>query len=289
MSAEKTVPLRKSGFGRMLRRAIPSRTRRTLRVLLTETPVRLRDGLADLLDALGVYSSNGRLPPPSLRRRVARTSSRREFLEVGRRVARDLRGVFDETRQPAEAYGRWLDFGCGAGRVSRFVAEFPFVESLCGIDVDEEAILWSRGHLRRGTYVHVLEASLLPFSDESFDVVFAISVFSHLDEESQRLWLREIHRVLRAGGLFLASTHSEKLRYSRPDLTLEQHRRLNERGFLFAPGSGPFRSDSTFHSRHYLKQEWGKLFSIRSHHEDGLAGFQDLSVWERPPSQSLTV
>ncbi len=173
--------------------------------------------------------------------------------------------------------------------MSRFVAEFPFVQSISGIDVDEEAILWSQKYLRGGTYVHVLETSALPFADDSFDVVFAVSVFSHLDEASQNLWLHEIHRILRTGGLFLASTHSDKLRYSRPDLTFEQHTQLNERGFFFAPGSGTFRSDSSFHSKSYLEQEWGKMFSIRFNHENGLAGFQDLSVWEKPHPHSLTV
>jgi len=221
------------------------------------------------------------LPPPRLRRRVGRTSSRHEFIFVGRTAARDLQAAFEAVRDPGAEYGRWLDFGCGSGRVGRFVVELPFVRSICGTDVDEQAIRWNRRHLRAGSFIHVPEGSALPLPDESFDVVFAVSVFSHLAEESQRRWLREVHRVLRGGGLFLASTHSEKLRYSRPDLTLEQHRELNAAGFLFAPGNGNFRSDSTFHTRPYLEQEWGKLFRIRLHREHGLAAFQDLSVWEK--------
>jgi ubiquinone/menaquinone biosynthesis C-methylase UbiE len=138
------------------------------------------------------------------------------------------------------------------------------------------------GDTWRAATTALAEDIALPFPDASFDVVFAVSVFSHLDEKPQFGWLWEILRVLRPGGLFLASTHSEKLKFSRPDLTLEQHRSLNTRGFLFAPGGGAFKNDSSFHTRLYLEQEWGRLFSMRLHHDFGLAGFQDLTVWEKP-------
>lgn len=190
--------------------------------------------------------------------------------------------MFESVRNPASDYGRWLDFGCGPGRVARFVSEFPIVRTIHGVDVDDEAIRWNRRHMASGDYLVLTEDIALPYPDASFDVVFSVSVFSHLDEKPQFGWLREVHRVLRGGGLFLASTHSEKLRYSRPDLTLEQHRELNATGFLFAPGNGNFRSDSTFHTRPYLEREWGKHFRIRLHREHGLAAFQDLSVWEKP-------
>ncbi|HEV8611794.1 MAG TPA: class I SAM-dependent methyltransferase [Thermoanaerobaculia bacterium] len=267
-------------LGASVRGMIPEDARRTVRLLLTETPLRIRDALPDVLDFLGVFRRSPPLPPPRLRRRVGRTSSRREFVFVGRRATADLRAAFESARDPGAAYGRWLDFGCGAGRISRFVAELPIVRTIWGVDVDEEAIRWNGKHLP-GDYLPLTEIRSLPFPDGSFDVVVSISVFSHFDEGTQRGWLNEVHRVLRPGGLFLASTHSDKLRYSRPDLTFEQHEALNTTGFLFASGVGTFKSDSSFHTRRYLEEEWGRLFRIRLHREYGLAGFQDLSVWER--------
>ncbi|HEV8231620.1 MAG TPA: class I SAM-dependent methyltransferase [Thermoanaerobaculia bacterium] len=264
-----------------VRDKIPKRAKRAVRLVVSEAPVRVRDALPDLLQILGVLRRSDPLPPRALRGRTGRTSSRKEFVFVGRTVARDLRTAFESVRDPAGEYGRWLDFGCGSGRVARFVCDFPVVRTLCGVDVDDEAIRWNRSHLRKGAFFPLTDGSAIPFAVASFDVVFAVSVFSHFDESSQQKWLREVHRVLRPGGLFLASTHSERLRYSRPDLTIEQHRELNARGFLFAPGGGTFQSDSSFHTRRYLEEEWGKLFRIRLHCEHGLARFQDLSVWEK--------
>ena len=275
-------------LGAAVRSMIPEEARRTIRLLLTETPLRLRDALPDFFDGLDLFRWTRPLPPPRLRRRVERTSSRREFVVVGRQAAADLRDAFESVRDPGADYGRWLDFGCGAGRIARFVDGFPMVRTMWGVDVDEEAIRWNGNHLP-GDYLALTETRSLPFPDGSFDVVFSVSVFAHFDEKSQREWLNEIHRVLRPGGLFLASTHSEKLRYSRPDLTFEQHVALNATGFLFASGGGTFKGDSTFHTRRYLEEEWGRLFRIRLHREHGLAGFQDLSVWERVAEAARTV
>lgn len=267
-------------LGSAVRGILPEEARRTVRLLLTETPLRIRDALPDLIDGLGLFRRPRPLPPARLRRRVGRTSSRREFVVVGHRAAADLRDAFETVRDSGADYGRWLDFGCGPGRIARFVGRFPMVRAICGVDVDDEAIRWDRKHLP-GDYRALTEARSLPFPDAAFDVVFSVSVFSHFDESAQRWWLGEVRRVLRPGGLFLASTHSEKLRYSRPDLTFEQHVALNETGFLFAPGSGTFKGDSAFHTRPYLEEEWGRLFRMRLHREHGLAGFQDLSVWEK--------
>jgi ubiquinone/menaquinone biosynthesis C-methylase UbiE len=53
--------------------------------------------------------------------------------------------------------------------------------------------------------VNGLEPPLI-FGDESFDLVYAISVFSHLTAPLQIGWRNELRRVLRPGGLLLLTT-----------------------------------------------------------------------------------
>jgi SAM-dependent methyltransferase len=120
--------------------------------------------------------------------------------------------------------------------------------------------------------------------DGFLDVVFANSVFTHFPEDLQILWLKELRRLLRAGGFFIVSTHSPTLTFTRPDLTPDQHATLLNRGFLFAPGNGPFSEDSAFHSRQYMEESWGRHFDLRSFASLGLVAYQDLSVWEKPCS-----
>lgn len=221
------------------------------------------------------------LPPPALRRAVGRTHSREEFERVGRQVADDLMSAFEATREPGEEYPRWLDFGCGAGRVAHWLDRHPGIE-IYGADVDARAIRW----LRRGRGGDRFRLSSsqppLPFAASSFDVAYAVSVFTHLDEGSQLEWLEELRRVLRPGGILLASTHAEDLAWSRPDLRPEQHAQLHEAGFLFAAGDGAFNDHSTFHTLAYLERTWGTRFRLLAHRPHGVAAFQDLSAWRRP-------
>ena len=221
------------------------------------------------------------LPPPRLRARVAGTSSRRAFVESGERAARTLREVFEAVRRPGASYSRWLDFGCGCGRVARHLARLPFVAELSGVDVDAEAIAWAASRLP-GRYAAIAPDPPTPLRDACQDVVYAGSVFTHLDERRQDAWLAELHRVLRPGGLFIASTHSPNLIWTRPDVGDDAREILTRRGFLFASGGGSsFNDDGTFHSREYLLAHWGRAFGLPYFRENGLDGYQDLAVWQK--------
>jgi SAM-dependent methyltransferase len=276
------VPDADPSWKRLLKSVVPAPTRRRLRILQTELPTRLRDAPGDLLDSL---SLPGRVPfpPARLRARVGWTRSRREYGRAGGDAARS---VLEAVARHQNSRGRrWLDFGCGSGRLARHFLDSPASPRLVGADVDLEAVRWCTRHLRGGFVALPAEASL-PFREGAFDVVVASSVFTHLDRPPARSWLREIRRVLAPGGLLLASTHSERLAYLRPDLTAEDRRRLAEEGFAIREGSGPFNDDSAFHTREFLESDWGDLFDLAEHRAHGLAGFQDLSVWRRPGGAS---
>ena len=242
-----------------------------------ELPNRLRDLPGDLADSLGLSSRP--LPPSALRARVGRTRTRSEYAVAGRLASRSVLELYARHRNGAA--GRWLDFGCGSGRIARFlIAEAP-LSGLVGTDVDPEALLWNARHLR-GNFVLLSGTPRLPFRDGSFDVIVAASVFTHFDHPTALSWLSEIRRVLGPRALLVASTHSELLTYARPDLTIEDHERLGREGFVFRPGSGRFNDDCSFHTRAFLEREWGRLFDLVEHVPFGLAGFQDLSAWRRP-------
>jgi hypothetical protein len=85
--------------------------------------------------------------------------------------------------------------------------------------------------------------------------------------------------MLRPGGQLIATTHSPSLTFTRRDLTVAQHGDLQARGFLFAGGNVGFNEDSAFHSRPYLLDTWGKLMGMLLFKNNGMAGYQDLSVW----------
>jgi SAM-dependent methyltransferase len=104
---------------------------------------------------------------------------------------------------------RILDFGCGAGRTLRhFVPEAGSGE-VWGADIDEPSINWLRGNLCPPLNAAKCNVDPpLPFDDGTFDFAWAISVFTHLSGNSAN-WLLELHRVLRPGGLLMASYMGE--------------------------------------------------------------------------------
>ena len=131
------------------------------------------------------------------------------YWTVQRWIAPGLRGAQvvyeDRLRAASPSKERWLDLGCGHQLLPpwRFDAERSLVEKagvIVGLDLEHEALKKHRSIFRRtrGTL------SRLPFLDNSFDLVTANMVMEHLSDPASQL--REIVRVLRPGGVFIAVT-----------------------------------------------------------------------------------
>ena len=99
-----------------------------------------------------------------------------------------------------------LDFGCGCGRVTRNWAGLSGVQ-VAGTDLSRPAVDWCRRHLPFARFEENGLEPPLVFDDESFDLVYALSVFTHLTADLQLAWRDELRRVLRPGGFLLVTTH----------------------------------------------------------------------------------
>lgn len=140
------------------------------------------------------------LPPRRLMVRVAGTADADWFLRSGR-------AAYDAIVEhvPLAELDSVLDFGCGCGRVTRWWHDFP--GAVAGSDLSEPAVRWCRSNLPFARFETNGLAPPLAFADASFDLVYALSVFTHLTAELQLAWRDELRRVLRPGGLLLATTH----------------------------------------------------------------------------------
>jgi SAM-dependent methyltransferase len=147
------------------------------------------------------------LPPAQLRVRVAGTKGGDWFLEGGALAEESIRAALGRAGTSIEAMDAILDFGCGCGRVVRRWQSWP--GEITGTDLSSEAIAWSRANLPFARFeVNGLEPPL-SFETESFDLVYALSVFTHLTVDLQLRWRDELHRVLRPGGYLLVTIHGD--------------------------------------------------------------------------------
>jgi SAM-dependent methyltransferase len=85
-----------------------------------------------------------------------------------------------------------LDVGCGTGANLEMLANFGEPE---GVDVSDDALEFCR---QKGLKVHKGLAESLPFEDESFDLVTALDVVEHLDDDIAGL--KEMNRVMKRTG-----------------------------------------------------------------------------------------
>jgi SAM-dependent methyltransferase len=132
-----------------------------------------------------------------------RGQSDAEFLAAATGVVNDLEAELG--RLKAEERGNWraLEIGCGSGRLMRPMSRH-FLE-IHGVDVAADAIRQARENLQDLPHAHPREihgTSLEDFGDQSFDFVYSFALFPYIPSRELVLaFMREIHRVLRPGGL----------------------------------------------------------------------------------------
>jgi SAM-dependent methyltransferase len=209
-----------------------------------------------------------------------------------------LAEAVNDVGRPLAQVASVLDLGCGAGRVLPHVAALAPAAQCVGCDVDAAAIDWARGAKPELAWVLGAYEPPLPFDDARFELVYAISVFSHLDQGLADRWLAEVRRVLRPGCIALLSVHGAHAfaQFARGSVGTSWCRaRAFERGplgtteFVFEPYLRSRWTDSdlpgvgdgyglAFHGSDYLREHWGARIEVVDVHERAVAGWQDLVV-----------
>jgi SAM-dependent methyltransferase len=241
--------------------------RRILRLLdslgLVGPAFRAYERLVALRPARRLVVEGPPLPPRRLMVRVAGTGDADWFLRSGRAGFDAIAG-----HAPLAELQSVLDFGCGCGRVTRWWREFD--GTVAGSDVSGPAVEWCRANLPFARFERNALAPPLVFEDESFDLVYALSVFTHLTAELQLAWRDELRRVLRPGGRLLLTTHG---RSYVPRLT-DAERAQFERGELVVRWADVAGTNlcSAYHPEPYLRDTFADGFAFLELEAEGARG-----------------
>lgn len=128
-----------------------------------------------------------------------------------------------------------LDVGCGGGYTCEYLDDLG--AEVTGMDINPDLVEVARAHAQQVGKVIRYEqgrAEALPFPDQSFDVVTCVDVLEHVDDVGGAL--REIHRVLRPGGVLLYDTIN-RTAWARVTMIVIPERMLG----IVPPGAHSFR------------------------------------------------
>lgn len=173
---------------------------------------------------------------------------------------------------------RYFDFGCASGRVLRHFLCQSNTSEIWGSDINSKHINWINQFLPKIKAIFNHTIPSLPLEDNYFDVVSAFSVFTHIDT-FEIAWLSELRRILKPNGIAYITYHdeanweilkSEKNNNNRVYRTLKKcnpnieellEKDLPSGRTVFRHSDGPYRS-LTYHSIDYIKNVWGRFFTI---------------------------
>ena len=193
-----------------------------------------------------------------------------------------------------------LELGCASGRVLRHFAQQVDGLDVWGCDIQRSHVDWLVRHLspRLKVFQNTVLPSL-PIPDGTLDLVYAFSVFTHIDE-FELSWIAELTRVLKPGGIAYLTVHTEHT-WSRlnPELALyhdlmgvrDQVREYDiDESFLAGPmpaqrtvfrwTSAQHNNTTVFLDSAYLKSAWGRFLEVLAIHREA-AGYQDVVVLRR--------
>lgn len=177
-----------------------------------------------------------------------------------------------------------LDWGCGIGRLATMFIHTTAIESIFGCDIDAESINWCRENLR-GDYSVVPLHPPTSYSADFFDLIVSQSVLTHLTRKVQLEWLAEMRRILRPGGLFLASVHGEFATFfefeGRVEITLtdEINDGQKDHNLDGVIEDGYYRG--TFQREAYTRRIFGQYFEVLEYIVGGSGNYQDIVVMRK--------
>lgn len=172
------------------------------------------------------------------------TNPLRDYLADGWRTLAELMQLLEAVDRPLLKLASVLEFASGHGRFTRHLVKAIGPQRVTVSDVVADAVGFARDTFGVQGFVSDPQPEAVPWP-RRYELVFVLSLFSHLPRHSWARWLASIWRAVAPGGLLVLSTHGA-----------EAARRagvvLDDRGFFFAASSESSAIDA---------QEYGTSFT----------------------------
>ena len=117
-----------------------------------------------------------------------------------------------------------IDIGCGTGAILQMISDLG--ADAVGVDMSHEALKFCR---EKNLNVVLGKGESIPFESGRFDLVLASDVLEHVDDDAGAM--REIERILKPGGVFIATVPAHQWLFSAHDHLLHHRRRYSKNEF----------------------------------------------------------
>ncbi len=149
-----------------------------------------------------------------------------------------------------------LDWGCGPARIIRHLPSI--MGDSCeyyGTDYNKRTIEWCSNNIKGISFNENTLAASLPYDDNSIDIIYGISIFTHLSEQLHYDWYNELKRVLKTGGIMFLTSHGDNFKVKLTDSELRNYNddKIIIRGMV----KEGHRTFTAFHPKAFMQ----KLFS----------------------------
>jgi ubiquinone/menaquinone biosynthesis C-methylase UbiE len=176
-----------------------------------------------------------------------------------------------------------LDWGCGTGRIVRHIPLLLPDAAVYACDINEQLIEWNRKNYRGISFNAINNFAPLLYAPVFFDLVYGISIFTHIEAERQEEWIAELYRILKYKGVLFVTTQGTRYRHK---LLPWQQRAWHKKGiFTQNYRQKGHRMMSTYHTPEYFRKMVQPFFTVLAHYSGAShpekAGGQDVWILQR--------
>ncbi len=201
------------------------------------------------------------IPPQELHRLVGSFDlTVSEFFLIGTGFAEEIKRIISTQNLALDDFENILEFGCGCGRAIR---HFHLLQKakVYGTDYNPVLVDWCKENLPFAEFNLNGLYPPLQYNNIKFDFVYTLSVFTHLYEQLQFLWMAEILRVMKPGGYFLLTTMGPE--YAREHLSPEKLELFNSGQLVVENEKEAGKNEClVFHPLSFVKEILAKEFEI---------------------------
>jgi ubiquinone/menaquinone biosynthesis C-methylase UbiE len=203
----------------------------------------------------------------------------KQFFKDGEATAREI--IQWTKSHVGEGDKRILDWGCGVSRIAMHIGKLAGTSSaVYACDINEKMISFNAKSYKDITYSLISYKPPTKYENGYFDLIYGLSIFTHIDDTMQEEWICEMYRILKENGIFLFTTQG---RYFNSKLLPFEKQLLAQQGvFSKTYQQKGHRMMSTYNEPEFFKNLLEKYFEVLEFHagevDQSKVGGQDLWI-----------